>query len=54
MQEFNIYFSDLNEKAQEEWLKVNNCETAADGNWDMDIFPIATVHIEWAGEEEEE
>jgi len=43
--EFNLYFSDLNEDAQQrlcERLKT----TPADENWDMDILPLAILERE--------
>ena len=46
MKSFDIYFSDLNEVAQQELLNLVGVESPADMNWDMDIVPIATVDFE--------
>ena len=40
--EFNIYFSDLNEDAQNRLLEAVGAAAPSDMNWDMDICPIAT------------
>lgn len=39
--EVEIYFSDLNEEAQERLCEELNT-TAKDENWDMDILPLFT------------
>lgn len=44
--EFNIYFSDLNEDAQERLLEMVGAESPEEMNWDMDIVPIATYGTE--------
>ena len=46
MQSFEIYFSDLNEDAQQRLLNAVNVENASDMNWDMDIIPIAVFDYE--------
>ena len=38
-----LYFSDLNEKAQAEYLKHMGYASPQDGNLDMDILPIAII-----------
>lgn len=38
---FEIYFSDLNEKAQKRLLDFVGISSASEANWDMDIIPIA-------------
>jgi hypothetical protein len=52
--EFNIYFSDLNEDAQERLLKAVGAKTASEANWDMDIVPIATYCFFNEGEKSSE
>lgn len=52
--EFNIYFSDLNEDAQERLLKAVGAKTASEMNWDMDILPVATYCFCDEGEESSE
>lgn len=50
MKTINIYFSDLNDKAQKELLKAVGAETPEDMNWstdwDKDILPIAQFDFE--------
>ena len=41
MGEFEIYFSDLNEDAQQRLLEAVGAKSAKDMNWDMDWCPIA-------------
>ena len=43
---YNIYFNDLNEKAQKELLEIVGAENASDMNWDIDIVPLAMVDFE--------
>ena len=43
---FEIYFSDLNEDAQNRLLKFVGAESPDEMNWDMDILPVATFEIE--------
>ena len=38
---FEIYFSDLNEKAQKELLEFVGESDPKEMNWDLDILPIA-------------
>ena len=40
---FEIYFSDLTEQAQKEFLEVAGLQSAEDGNYD--VFPIATLEL---------
>ena len=42
MNEFAIYFNDLNDEAKKRLLEAVGAETAEEMNWDMDIVPIAT------------
>lgn len=44
--EFEIYFSDLNEDAQQRLLDTIGVASASDMNWDMDIVPIAVYSTE--------
>ena len=53
MIEFEIYFSDLNERAQKRLLAELNVSSAKEMNWDMDIIPLAMVDIETEIEDEE-
>lgn len=46
MKTYEIYFSDLNEKAQKELLELVGAESPAEMNWDLDILPIAYFDIE--------
>lgn len=46
MVSFDIYFNDLNERAQRELLELVGCEDASEMNWDMDIIPLATLDFE--------
>lgn len=43
---FEIYFSDLNEKAQKEVLEFVGVSDPKEMNWDIDINPIAIYEIE--------
>lgn len=49
---FNIYFSDLNEKAQKELLDAVGAKDAAEMNWDLDIIPLATFDFQAENEYE--
>lgn len=40
---FEIYFNDLNEDAQKRYLEYVGCETAADGNYDINMCPITII-----------
>lgn len=44
--DFEIYFSDLNEDAQKRLLEFVGAKSASEMNWDMDILPIATYYSE--------
>lgn len=46
MVEFDIYFSDLNEAAQQRLLDAVGVDNAEDMNWDMDVLPIASYVFE--------
>lgn len=46
MKTFEIYFSDLNEDAQDRLLKAVGAESPVEMNWDMDICPIAMYDFE--------
>lgn len=46
MKTFEIYFSDLNEKAQNELLEMVGIDNASEMNWDIDVIPIATFDFE--------
>ena len=46
MKTFEIYFNDLNEKAQKDLLEFVGAEDAKEMNWDLNIVPIATFDYE--------
>ena len=48
MATFNIYFSDLNEEAQQELLNFVGVEKPEDMNWDIDMCQIAMYDDEYA------
>lgn len=41
MEDFAIFFSDLNEEAQERLMKAIDITDPKEMNWDMDIVPLA-------------
>ena len=43
---FDIFFSDLNDKAKKELLDAVKAKSPEEMNWDMDILPLATVDFE--------
>jgi len=45
MNEFEIYFSDLNEDAQKRLLEFVGEDDPAEMNWDIDMLPIAIYCI---------
>lgn len=44
MKTFEIYFNDLNERAQKELMELVGLEKPEDGNWTY--LPLATVDFE--------
>lgn len=50
----NIYFNDLNDKAKAELLDAVRAKDAKEMNWDIDIFPLATLDFELEDEDEAE
>ncbi len=42
--EFELYFTDLTEKAQQELLKKAGVKSPEEMNWD--VFPITTLNFE--------
>lgn len=46
MKSFEIYFSDLNEEAQEALLELVGAADPSEMNWDLDIVPLAIVDFE--------
>ena len=44
--EISFYFSDLNSDAQQRFLDAYNLKTAAEGNYDHDIFPLFTIVLD--------
>lgn len=49
---FEIYFSDLNDKAQAELLAILGIDDPKEMNWDMDIVPLATLEFEEVSDDE--
>lgn len=43
MAEFEIYFSDLNEDAQNRLLAFHGYSTPDEGNWDIDVAPLCIL-----------
>lgn len=41
-----FYFSDLTEDAQNRYLEAHGLKDAAEGNLDMDVFPIFEVEVD--------
>ena len=46
MKEFEIYFSDLNEDAQQRLMEAVGITDPKEMNWDMDIVPLAIYEFE--------
>lgn len=46
MKSFNIYFNDLNDDAKNRFLQFMNMTDPKEGNYDVNILPIATVDVE--------
>lgn len=44
MAQFELYFSDLTEHAQQVFLKTAGLKSAEEGNYD--VFPITTIEFE--------
>lgn len=44
MEVFEIYFDDLNEKAQKELLQLANITDPCEMNWD--VIPLTTIEVE--------
>ncbi len=51
LMEMDIYFSDLNEDAQQRLLDFVGAKDAAEMNWDLDISPLFTYFAETDEEE---
>ena len=51
--EFNIYFSDLTEEAQDRLMAEIGISDPKEMNWDMDIIPIAIYATETEDEEDD-
>lgn len=45
MNEFEIYFSDLNEDAQKQLMEQYHITNPSEANWDIDLIPLATLEI---------
>lgn len=54
MKSMDIYFSDLNEEAQESLLQLVCANDPKDMNWDLDVLPLFTYEVEDEEEIEEE
>lgn len=46
MREFEIYFSDLNEDAQQRLMETVGITDPKEMNWDFDMCPIAIYEFE--------
>ena len=46
MDDFNLYFSDLKEHAQNSLLTYLGLSCPEEANWDTDIFPISTFTLD--------
>lgn len=46
MKEFEIYFSDLNEDAQQRLMETVGITDPKEMNWDIDISPLAIYEFE--------
>lgn len=46
MVSFEIYFSDLNEEAQKELMKLVHINDPSEMNWDIDMSPLAVYETE--------
>jgi hypothetical protein len=51
VEQFEIYYSDLNEDAQERFLDYMGFDDPSEGNYDSDILPIAIVDIDREGDD---
>ncbi len=45
MDDFNIYFSDLNEEAQQRLMEAIGIQDPREMNWDIDMLPLAVYPI---------
>ena len=52
MAKVEIYYSDLNEKAQKELLEAVGAADPGEMNWDGDILPLAILDFETETESE--
>jgi hypothetical protein len=46
LKSFEIFFNDLNEDAQKRFLEFQEIDSAADGNYDIDVVPLAIFNRE--------
>ena len=46
MNEFEIYFSDLNEDAQQRLMEAVGITDPREMNWDIDIIPLTIFELE--------
>lgn len=46
MKQMPLYFSDLNEDAQERLLELVGADDPKEMNWDMDIIPLTYFDVE--------
>ena len=45
MEDFDIYFSDLNEEAQKRLMEAVGILDPREMNWDLDILPLASFPL---------
>ena len=50
MNEFEIYFNDLNEDAQQRLMEAVGITDPREMNWDIDIVPLAIFEFEDSNE----
>ncbi len=50
MNEFEIYFSDLNEDAQQRLMEAVGITDPREANWDIDIIPLTIFEFEGPNE----
>ncbi len=51
MDDFNIYFSDLNEEAQQRLMEAIGIQDPREMNWDIGLLPLAVYPIPFNDEE---
>lgn len=52
MEDFDIYFSDLNGEAQKRLMDAVGILDPREMNWDLDILPLASIPLPTGGDKE--